>query len=48
MKKWYQQGDIMLGVAVVAVVAMLIVPLPPFLLDFMLSISITPPIRVPP
>ena len=40
MKKWYQQGDIMLGVAVVAVVAMLIVPLPTMLLDFLLGISI--------
>lgn len=40
MKKWYQQGDIMLGVAVVAVVAMLIVPLPTILLDFLLAISI--------
>ncbi len=40
MKKWYQQGDIMLGVAVIAVVAMLIVPLPTMLLDFLLAISI--------
>jgi flagellar biosynthesis protein FlhA len=40
MKKWYQQGDIMLGVAVIAVVAMLIVPLPALLLDFLLAISI--------
>lgn len=40
MKKWYQQGDIMLGVAVIAVVAMLIVPLPAMLLDFLLGISI--------
>lgn len=40
MKKWYQQGDIMLGVAVIAVVAMLIVPLPAMLLDFLLAVSI--------
>jgi flagellar biosynthesis protein FlhA len=40
MKKWYQQGDIMLGVAVIAVVAMLIVPLPAMLLDFLLAISV--------
>jgi len=40
MKKWYQQGDIMLGVAVIAVVAMLIVPLPAMLLDFLLALSI--------
>ncbi len=40
MKKWYQQGDIMLGVAVIAVVAMLIVPLPALLLDFLLAVSI--------
>jgi flagellar biosynthesis protein FlhA len=40
MKKWYEQGDIMLGVAVIAVVAMLIVPLPAMLLDFLLAVSI--------
>jgi len=40
MKKWYQQGDIMLGVAVIAVVAMLIIPLPAMLLDFLLALSI--------
>lgn len=40
MKKWYEQGDIMLGIAVVAVVAMLIIPLPALLLDFLLVISI--------
>ncbi|HRP69448.1 MAG TPA: flagellar biosynthesis protein FlhA [Turneriella sp.] len=40
MRKWYQQNDIMLGVAVVAVVAMLIIPLPAMLLDFLLGISI--------
>lgn len=40
MKKWYEQGDIMLGIAVVAVVAMLIIPLPALLLDFLLAISI--------
>ncbi|MFZ5629237.1 MAG: flagellar biosynthesis protein FlhA [Spirochaetota bacterium] len=40
MKKWYQQGDIMLGIAVIAVVAMLIIPLPAMLLDFLLAVSI--------
>ncbi|MCX7632331.1 MAG: flagellar biosynthesis protein FlhA [Turneriella sp.] len=40
MRKWYQEGDIMLGVAVVAVVAMLVLPLPDFLLDLLLAVSI--------
>lgn len=38
--KWYQQKDIMLGVGVVAVVAMLIIPIPAFLLDTLMGVSI--------
>ncbi|MDH4200068.1 MAG: flagellar biosynthesis protein FlhA [Spirochaetia bacterium] len=38
--KWYQQTDIMLGIAVVSVVAMLIVPIPTILLDILLGFSI--------
>ena len=40
MKKWYEQTDILLGIAVVAVMAMLIIPIPAMLLDMLLGISI--------
>ena len=40
MKKWYEQLDILLGIAVVSVVAMLIIPIPAMLLDMLLGISI--------
>ena len=40
MKKWYEQTDILLGIAVVAVVAMLVIPIPAMLLDMLLGISI--------
>ena len=39
-KKWYQQSDIMLGIAVVATIAMLVIPIPGFMLDFLMSFSI--------
>ena len=32
-KKWYNQSDIVMGVGVIAIVAMLIVPLPGLILD---------------
>ena len=35
-----QKTDILLGIGVIAVVVMLIIPLPTFLLDFLLAISI--------
>ncbi|MDH4262355.1 MAG: flagellar biosynthesis protein FlhA [Spirochaetia bacterium] len=38
--KWYQQTDVMLGAAVVAVIAMLIIPIPTLLLDILLGFSI--------
>ena len=38
--QWMQKSDILLGVGVVSVVVMLIIPLPTFLLDFLLAISI--------
>ena len=38
--QWMQRSDILLGIGVVAVVVMLIIPLPTFLLDFLLAISI--------
>lgn len=37
---WMQRKDILMGLGVIAVVAMLIIPLPTFLLDFLMAISI--------
>ena len=37
---WMQKTDILLGIGVVAVVTMLIIPLPTFLLDLLLAVSI--------
>lgn len=39
-KKWYNQSDIVLGVGVIAILAMLIVPLPGFLLDLLIVVSL--------
>lgn len=39
-KKWYQEMDVMMGIAVVSVVAMLVIPIPAFLLDALLAISL--------
>ncbi|MDW8125268.1 MAG: flagellar biosynthesis protein FlhA [Geminicoccaceae bacterium] len=36
-----REGDVLLGLGVVAVLVVLILPLPPLLLDFLLSVSIT-------
>ncbi|HOY77512.1 MAG TPA: FHIPEP family type III secretion protein, partial [Hyphomonadaceae bacterium] len=41
LTKQFVRGEYALGLGVMALIVMLIVPLPPFLLDFMLSISIT-------
>lgn len=38
--RWMQKSDILMGIGVVAVVVMLIIPLPTFLLDFFLAVSI--------
>lgn len=38
--QWMHKTDIMIGIGVIAVVAMLIIPMPTFLLDFFLAISI--------
>ncbi|HNW29897.1 MAG TPA: flagellar biosynthesis protein FlhA [Spirochaetota bacterium] len=38
--QWMQKTDILMGIGIVAVVTMLIIPLPTFLLDFFLVISI--------
>lgn len=40
MKRWYQQTDIMLGIGVVGVVAMMIIPIPAFLLDMLMGVSV--------
>ncbi len=37
---WMQKTDILVGIGVIAVVTMLIIPIPTFLLDFFLTISI--------
>lgn len=37
---WMQKSDILIGIGVIAIVAMLIIPLPVFLLDFFLVISL--------
>ncbi|HPB83157.1 MAG TPA: flagellar biosynthesis protein FlhA, partial [Spirochaetota bacterium] len=38
--QWMHKTDIMIGIGVIAVVAMLIIPMPTFLLDFFLAVSI--------
>lgn len=37
---WMNKKDILLGIGVISVVAMLIIPLPTFLLDFLMAVSI--------
>jgi flagellar biosynthesis protein FlhA len=39
-RAWMQKPDILLGIGVIAVVVMLVIPLPTFLLDFLMAISI--------
>ena len=41
LTKMFARGEYALGLGVMALVIMLIVPIPPFLLDFLLAISIT-------
>lgn len=40
MKKWYQQTDVMLGLAIIAVLALLVIPIPAFLLDTLMGLSV--------
>ncbi|MCB1141041.1 MAG: flagellar biosynthesis protein FlhA [Leptospiraceae bacterium] len=40
-QKWYNQSDVVLGVGVIAILAMLIVPLPGFVLDLLIVVSLT-------
>ncbi len=37
---WMQKSDVLMGLGVIAVVTMLIIPLPTFLLDFLMAISV--------
>ncbi len=39
-RDWMQKTDILIGLGVIAVVTMLIIPMPTFLLDFLLTVSI--------
>ncbi len=38
--RWMQKTDILMGLGVIAVVTMLVIPLPTFLLDFLMALSI--------
>ncbi|MCS6984690.1 MAG: flagellar biosynthesis protein FlhA [Leptospiraceae bacterium] len=38
--KWYENPEVALGVAIIAVLAMLVIPIPTFLLDTLLAVSI--------
>lgn len=38
--KWYQNPEVVLGIAIIAVLGMLVIPIPTFLLDALLAISI--------
>ena len=37
---WMQKSDILMGIGIIVVVAMLVIPLPTFLLDFFMAISV--------
>ncbi|MBN1531652.1 MAG: flagellar biosynthesis protein FlhA [Spirochaetes bacterium] len=39
-REWMQKTDILIGIGVIAVVVMLVIPLPTFLLDFLLAVSV--------
>jgi flagellar biosynthesis protein FlhA len=39
-KKWYEQSDVILGAGVIGILVMLIIPLPGFLLDLLIVISL--------
>lgn len=39
-RSWMQKGDFLMGIGVIAVVMMLIIPLPTFFLDFLMAVSI--------
>ncbi len=39
-RAWMQKGDILMGIGVISIVMMLIIPLPTFILDFLMAVSI--------
>ncbi|MCB1157676.1 MAG: FHIPEP family type III secretion protein, partial [Leptospiraceae bacterium] len=39
-KKWYMQSDVIMGIGAISIVAMLIIPLPGFLLDILIVVSL--------
>ncbi len=39
--QWMQKTDVLIGIGVIVVVAMLVIPIPTFLLDFLMALSIT-------
>ncbi len=39
-RAWMQKGDILMGIGVISVIMMLVIPLPTFLLDFLMAVSI--------
>ena len=39
-REWMQKNDILVGIGVISIVVMLIIPLPTFLLDFLITISL--------
>ena len=39
-REWMQKSDLLMGIGVISVVMMLIIPLPTFLLDFLMAVSI--------
>jgi len=39
-REWMQKGDILMGIGVISVIMMLVIPLPTFLLDFLMAVSI--------
>ncbi len=41
IKKWYNQSDIVIGVGVIGILGMLIIPLPGFILDALIVVSLT-------
>jgi flagellar biosynthesis protein FlhA len=39
-REWMQKSDLLMGIGIIAVVVMLIIPLPTFILDFLMAVSI--------
>lgn len=39
--QWMQKTDVLIGIGIIVIVAMLVIPIPTFLLDFLMALSIT-------